>query len=59
MSIDACIRLKDKVRTFFSANPLRCKHCHRGRMYIFDAKLMMDVVDVGECPHCKGTGWMR
>ncbi len=56
MSIDACIRLKDKIRTFFAAEPQKCKYCNDGRRYIFDRHLTLEVVDIGECSHCKGTG---
>ena len=66
VSTDVCIRLKDKLRTFFAAKPKKCRYCKDGRQYIFDSKLTMDVVlrhplsmdvvDIGECGHCKGTG---
>ncbi len=53
------ISLREKVRTFFAAEPQKCKFCTNGREYVFDHKLTMDVVDMGECPHCKGTGMVH
>lgn len=49
-------RLKDKIRNFFSAVPQKCRYCVDGRRFIFDSKLTMDLVDIGECRTCKGTG---
>ncbi len=54
--IDVCIRLKDKTRTFFAAEPQKCKYCKDGSLYVFDRHIMMDYVYLGECPQCKGTG---
>lgn len=55
-STDVYIRLKDKLRTFFSAKPKKCRYCKDGNLYVYDRHLTHENVYIGECGNCKGTG---